>query len=40
MVVGDVFSHEEVMEKESHSLEFKWLDFGEEDERTVTGSFG
>lgn len=29
------FSHEEVMEKESHSLEFKWLDFGEEDERTV-----
>ncbi len=29
------FSHEEVMGKESHSLEFKWLDFGEEDERTV-----
>ena len=29
------FSHEEVMEKESHNLEFKWLDFGEEDERTV-----
>lgn len=29
------FSHEEVIEKESHSLEFKWLDFGEDDERTV-----
>ena len=29
------FSHEEVIAKESHSLEFKWLDFGEDDERTV-----
>lgn len=29
------FSHEEIVGKESHSLEFKWLDFGEDDERTV-----
>lgn len=29
------FTHEEIVEKESHSLEFKWLNFGEEDERTV-----
>ncbi|MFR7538691.1 MAG: N-6 DNA methylase [Clostridium sp.] len=29
------FTHEEIIGKESHSLEFKWLDFGEEDERSV-----
>lgn len=29
------FTHDEIIEKESHSLEFKWLDFGEEDERSV-----